>query len=234
VAIALAAVVVAQPETAAAQSTAHTARLGADLQLFSHESITETLDGSTGGFNVDKIEGSTTSWGPQQSVFGINFGAGLGDSFVVGGRIVIGGSTSKTNVTFDMGDTEPQSSPAHNSQLRIQLLPYLEYVFAPGSTVRTFLAATAGYGYDRSSVPIIIASNNSIDSNITRKASAAAFGAALGLHAFVAPNVSIDPELFFLYQVGRGSQGEGNGFDVSGITFGITLGISAWLGAKPQ
>src|SRR3954453_10858774 len=72
------------PARASAQTTAWTTRLGFDALLFSHESTHASACSSTtqGDWIVDDVDTVTNSYGFERSMFGLNLGVGLGDSFV--------------------------------------------------------------------------------------------------------------------------------------------------------
>jgi hypothetical protein len=201
---------------ARAQNMKGAFRVGLETSLFSWESDTLTPEGS----DVDVTQ-TTTLFGIGPTVFGACLGYGASETVNVGTRLVL--EIGSTSISADAAGI-PDTSLGDADMTTVAMLPYLEYVFAPGATSRGFLGPTLGF-LSRSS------GTEGIDVSMT----AFVGGALLGGHFFISDSVSLDPGVDLLFLIGsEEEQSDAYGTfnsDLTGILITGVIGISAWPGA---
>jgi hypothetical protein len=182
----------------AAQTTEGRVRLGAGLGGFTVSKTTAV--------NGDSVSGSpVTAYGVGFSNMGVDLGYGLGPGGVLGTRAVVQGRRA------DFGDF---IGTLHAVQLG--LVPYFEWAFLEGQTVRPTLGAQAAYTWTKQG-----------DDSF----SSIALGPTVGLLGFVAERVSVDVRAsllgVFSFQEFGGSSVTTRGYQV-----GLDLTLSGWLGGR--
>ncbi|HEY1534725.1 MAG TPA: hypothetical protein VGF76_11920, partial [Polyangiaceae bacterium] len=173
----------------------------------------------------DSFEGTTTPPAVTTSTTSYGF-ADLGPGIGVG--------YAWNNVLLGVRAQLLSSSSGANNATNISLLPRLEYDFEPGQT-GAFLAGILGVEHDSSSNPGI-SFNGMSTGNSDVSGTDYLFGGAFGVHAFLDPAVSLDPELTVLGASGSTTLSSAGVPDEkasqSGVRVMFTLGLSAWLASK--
>jgi hypothetical protein len=193
-----------------AQSTEGAVQLGISSPFLTHTEATYTTESGLADVESDV---SQTNWGLGQQ-FVAEIGYGVNDGLVLGAVVELAGVSSTTEI-------EALNQETDTSQLVFILGPKLDYMFAPDSRVRPFLSAMAGLVID------------SLDTGVAeRSLTGFQLQGRAGLRAFVTEAFSIDPALFLGWTKASGEltidQTE-NDLDYSGVSFGVTLGLSGWV-----
>ena len=132
-------------------------------------------------------------------LFGSGVGAGVGYAW--------------NNVLFGVRANYQSASAGAGSASTLSLFPRLEYQTNPGET-GAFIAGLLGIIHD--------------SSGDSTSGTAYGFGGAVGVHGFIDPAVSLDPELTVVGLTGSHSAGSQT-LSESGVQVLLTFGLSGWI-----
>jgi len=191
---------------------------------------------------VDQPQGSTVEPEEQESsatslgLLGSSFGVGVGyawDQVLLGARMQLSSTTR---------------SPAGGGESKVSsigFLPRVEVIFGSDST-RPYLAGLFAVEHASVSAEAGSSSNAGGGSVITKTEDSSTrfgVGAAFGIHAFLNPSVSIDPEISVVPSWGAGTAKASTALDESTVDYSlntlrimVSVGLSAWIdtnGAPP-
>jgi hypothetical protein len=218
--------------TAQAQTSAGALQLalGTDFLTYGNNSVTVKQPQGNGTVDVSRDQG-TVRWGfSNHSNLYLEGGYGLGDLFVIGGFMGLGGWSQKD---------ETANGWERPSSLNFLIAPKFDVMFLPGQSIRPFVGAALGLIYQSESIK---AHDNG--SGITRTTddwSATGLDLMLrgGARFFLTPGFSVDPALMFMWIPTASGSVQANlgannvtrwDMGVSGYTIGLTVAASGWVG----
>lgn len=165
--------------------------------------ISYTHSTQSAGDGVD-TKSSRTSLGLSVAALGAGIGYGATGNVVVGGRVLASTSHSKLGeATADVAG--------------FLLLPHAAYLFLDGAA-RPFVALHAG-----------VSTGSSSSAGVDGSTTAWLVGPGAGVHAFLAPSVSIDLGLQALFETGTSRVVDAS-VSTTGYSIALTVGLSGWLG----
>jgi len=150
-------------------------------------------------------DGSNTGASAKSTTFGVAPGMGFDIAYGVGRMIVLGARFGLSVNSIDVEGTETDVT-------ELQLHPHLDFVFGEGTS----------HGFAGLVTGVDLANTDAAD------VTAFPIGASVGGIFFINSNVSIDPRLQFVYEIGSVSADAGGDADVSGFVITGLLGISGW------
>lgn len=197
---------------AAAQSPDGRFKLGIETAVFEYSST--TFEGAATATTNDSTDEVTLGVAPARA--GMDFGYGLGDTWVLGARLLLVHSSAEQAAGGQDVDTT-----------LLGLVPHLDYVFKSKSSTRVFLGPMAGFGVAEAG----LGPANDGSAHLFL------FGVNFGAHIFATRGVSIDPRLALSYALGSTSYALmptglptlSVSADVHVIAVSVLIGVSAWL-----
>jgi hypothetical protein len=214
---------------AAAQTTQGALQLGVGTGLVDYTSSTTDVELPAALGGTTAMHGSSVEWGVAQgNGLHLEGGYGLGESFVLGGLLVLGGQSLKNDQLVD--------SETHDSHFSLFVGPKLDFMLMPGQSLRPFFGIAAGFTHTSSKAE----STNAQDvTTTTAKQSLDGLGllGRAGIRWFPVEGFSIDPALVFGWATLSGSRRVGvralnDDVDASGtrFTIGLDFAVSGWIG----
>jgi hypothetical protein len=223
VAVAFATIAVASLESTSEAQAGVGFRLSVDTTLLSLDSGTASVEGGSSS-RESEVSLTTMTFGLGAPELGLSPAAVIGDEVVIGARV---GVRSQSTETDDV-DTR--------STLEASFVPFFEYAFLPGNSVRPAIGAGIGVAYDDTE-----STSGSGGSSFTVGSDRIALlvTAFFRLHLFAADAFSITPGLFLRYSTGNRTQRGASGiidtieFSESHLVFGVGVDLAGWVGREP-
>ena len=216
VAMSLAAVGVALPATARAQTTDGALHLGLSTSVVEYTSLSGEYE--WGALQTD-VEASNTSWGFRENGVMLDVGYGLTDSIVLGGFISVGGDSDSVELVDVPGAEEQEES-----HFGLALGPRFDFMFMPGEKLRPYLTASIG----------LVTASSDVD-DVETSLTGFQMQGGVGLRWFAASGFSVDPVLAVGWGTASGeveaadaALGEAD-VSVSAFTVGLGIGFSGWI-----
>jgi hypothetical protein len=212
------------PSPSQAQSTAGKLRLNLDTRLLGITAGTGELDEAP--HTETKVRKFEIGLGSPE--FGIGVGYTVIDGLVIGGRLTLAFSGTKT---------DPEGND-NNDKLHVfglRILPYVEYGFNIGKVV-PFVMATLGFRSDLNKDIAYEAPSEPYYKEVTNMF---VFGGGGGAHFFLAEAFSIDATLLFMGDVGKlktddDQPGHDPEYKVRAFEMAVLIGMSGWLGGTEK
>jgi opacity protein-like surface antigen len=211
---------------AEAQTSEHALQLGFGTDIITYTNLSADIHQDQEWTN----DRSTTRWGfSDRSSLNFEGGYGLGESFVLGGIVQLGGWSQKD---------DPHENDLWTKSTTFDLLvaPKLDYMFLPGERIRPFLGAAVGVKYFSEKHTTQVNTNRAATrTDLDMSATGLALIARAGVRFFLTQGFSLDPAFSVMWlPTASGSWSGANGisYDMSahGYTLGLTVAASGWIG----
>jgi hypothetical protein len=211
---------------AGAQTTQGALQVGLGTGLVDYTSSTTDVELPAILGGTTALHGSSLDWGVAQgNRIDLEGGYGLGESFVLGGLLALGGQSD----TNKLSDNETD-----DSRFLLFIGPKLDYLLMPGASLRPFFGIAAGLSHTSSKSELTNAQGRT---STTAKQSLSGFellGRA-GIRWFPIEGFSIDPAIVFGWAALSGSRhvpATNDDVDASGteLSIGVNVAVSGWIG----
>ena len=214
---------------AGAQTTQGALQLGVGTGVVDYTSSTIDVDLPAALGGTTAMHGSSLEWGVAQgNSLNLEGGYGLDESFVLGGLLVVGGQSVKSDQVVDR--------ETHDSHFSLFVGPKLDFMLMPGQSLRPFFGIAAGFTHSHSKAESTNAQDVTTTSARQSLDGLGLLGRA-GIRWFPIQGFSIDPAIVFGWAMLSGNRRVGvpafnDDVDASGtqFTIGLNFTVSGWIG----